>query len=87
MVSDENEIPVQDDKETADKDIKEEDTAEEPSNAEIAVNDDVKDEASDLKVAEDAEKLKGGKWKGFFHLPRMLMVCERWLAEMLEQAP
>ncbi|MDY3764850.1 MAG: AGE family epimerase/isomerase [Candidatus Ventricola sp.] len=31
--------------------------------------------------------LKGGKWKGFFHLPRMLMVCERWLAEMLEQAP
>lgn len=29
--------------------------------------------------------LKGGKWKGFFHLPRMLMVCERWLAEMLEQ--
>ena len=31
--------------------------------------------------------LKGGKWKGFFHLPRMLMVCERWLAEMQEQAP
>ena len=54
---------VQNDKETADKDIKEEDTAEEPSNAEIAVNDNVKDEESDLKVAEDAEKLKGGKWK------------------------
>ena len=62
-VQDENEISVQDDMETADKDIKEEDTAEEPSNAEIAVNSDVKDEASDLKVAEDAEKLKGGKWK------------------------
>ena len=29
--------------------------------------------------------LKGGKWKGFFHLPRMLMVCERWLNEMAEQ--
>lgn len=26
--------------------------------------------------------LKGGKWKGFFHLPRSLMLCERWLAEM-----
>lgn len=30
--------------------------------------------------------LKGGKWKGFFHLPRMLMVCEQWLAEMEAQA-
>ena len=29
--------------------------------------------------------LKGGKWKGFFHLPRMLMVCERWLNEMAEK--
>ena len=29
--------------------------------------------------------LKGGKWKGFFHLPRMLMLCERWLNEMAEQ--
>lgn len=23
--------------------------------------------------------LKGGKWKGFFHLPRTLMLCEKWL--------
>ena len=30
--------------------------------------------------------LKGGKWKGFFHLPRTLMVCEQWLAEMAEKA-
>lgn len=29
--------------------------------------------------------LKGGKWKGFFHLPRALMVCEGWLREMMEQ--
>lgn len=29
--------------------------------------------------------LKGGKWKGFFHLPRTLMVCEGWLREMMEQ--
>ncbi|MEG0639368.1 MAG: AGE family epimerase/isomerase [Clostridia bacterium] len=28
--------------------------------------------------------LKGGKWKGFFHLPRTLMVCEQWLAEMMK---
>ena len=35
----------------------------EPSEAEIAANDDVKDESSDLKVAADAEKLKSGKWK------------------------
>ena len=26
--------------------------------------------------------LKGGKWKGFFHLPRTLMLCERWLTDM-----
>ncbi|MFI3258086.1 MAG: AGE family epimerase/isomerase [Spirochaetales bacterium] len=26
--------------------------------------------------------LKGGKWKGFFHLPRMLMFCEQWLSEL-----
>jgi N-acylglucosamine 2-epimerase len=26
--------------------------------------------------------LKGGKWKGFFHLPRTLMACIDWLAEM-----
>ena len=35
----------------------------EPSEAEIAANDDVKDASSDLKVAADAEKLKSGKWK------------------------
>ena len=29
--------------------------------------------------------LKGGKWKGFFHLPRSLMVCEGWLKEMAEE--
>lgn len=29
--------------------------------------------------------LKGGKWKGFFHLPRALMVCEGWLREMMEE--
>jgi N-acylglucosamine 2-epimerase len=23
--------------------------------------------------------LKGGKWKGFFHLPRMLLVCGEWM--------
>jgi N-acylglucosamine 2-epimerase len=26
--------------------------------------------------------LKGGKWKGFFHLPRSLMLCEQWLRSM-----
>lgn len=30
--------------------------------------------------------LKGGKWKGFFHLPRMLMVCEQLLAQMEAEA-
>jgi N-acylglucosamine 2-epimerase len=25
---------------------------------------------------------KGGKWKGFFHLPRMLMACIDWFKEM-----
>ena len=35
----------------------------EPSEAESAANDDVKDASSDLKVAADAEKLKSGKWK------------------------
>ena len=28
--------------------------------------------------------LKGGKWKGFYHLPRMLYQCEQWLKEMME---
>lgn len=26
--------------------------------------------------------LKGGKWKGFFHVPRGLLACVRWLGEM-----
>ena len=26
--------------------------------------------------------LKGGKWKGFFHLPRALMLCEQWLGDL-----
>ena len=26
--------------------------------------------------------LKGGKWKGFFHLPRTLIECIDWLEEM-----
>ena len=30
-----------------------------------------------------ALSLKGGKWKGFYHLPRMLYQCEQWLGEML----
>ena len=29
-----------------------------------------------------ALSLKGGKWKGFFHVPRTLLNCSRWLAEM-----
>lgn len=37
------------------------------------------------RQGEPAFGLKGGKWKGFFHLPRMLMVCEGWLSEMMEQ--
>jgi N-acylglucosamine 2-epimerase len=28
---------------------------------------------------------KGGKWKGFFHLPRALMACIDWLREMENQ--
>lgn len=30
--------------------------------------------------------LKGGKWKGFYHLPRMLMTCEQWLSDMIKYA-
>jgi N-acylglucosamine 2-epimerase len=26
--------------------------------------------------------LKGGKWKGFFHVPRTLLTCARWLQQM-----
>lgn len=33
-----------------------------------------------------ATTLKGGKWKGFFHLPRTLMLCEQWLKEMEQTA-
>ena len=31
---------------------------------------------------EPALTLKGGKWKGFFHLPRALMLCSQWLNEI-----
>lgn len=31
---------------------------------------------------EVALSLKGGKWKGFFHVPRTLMTCIDWLREM-----
>ena len=34
------------------------------------------------RQGEPALSQKGGKWKGFFHLPRSLMVCIDWLAEM-----
>jgi len=30
--------------------------------------------------------LKGGKWKGFFHLPRALMLGEQWLSELSDEA-
>ncbi len=30
--------------------------------------------------------LKGGKWKGFYHLARMLMTCEQWLDDMIKYA-
>ncbi|MBL8966500.1 MAG: AGE family epimerase/isomerase, partial [Spirochaetaceae bacterium] len=31
---------------------------------------------------EVALTLKGGKWKGFFHIPRCLLACSGWLGEM-----
>ena len=34
------------------------------------------------RQGEVALTLKGGKWKGFFHLPRTLMACIDWLKEM-----
>ncbi|MDY0303218.1 MAG: AGE family epimerase/isomerase [Sphaerochaeta sp.] len=34
------------------------------------------------RQGEVASTLKGGKWKGFFHLPRMLYTCSGWLKEM-----
>jgi len=36
---------------------------------------------------EVALSLKGGKWKGFFHIPRALLECSRWLAEMAAACP
>jgi N-acylglucosamine 2-epimerase len=36
------------------------------------------------REGEVASTLKGGKWKGFFHLPRMLYTCSGWLKEMEE---
>ena len=34
------------------------------------------------RQGEPAFTQKGGKWKGFFHLPRTLMTCIDWLTEM-----
>lgn len=34
------------------------------------------------RQGEPALTQKGGKWKGFFHLPRALMTCIDWLSEM-----
>ncbi len=34
-----------------------------------------------------AMSLKGGKWKGLFHLPRALMECGSWLAQMEATCP
>jgi N-acylglucosamine 2-epimerase len=34
------------------------------------------------RQGEVASRLKGGKWKGFFHLPRMLYTCSGWLKDM-----
>ena len=34
------------------------------------------------RQGEPALTQKGGKWKGFFHLPRTLMVCIDWLKEL-----
>ena len=36
---------------------------------------------------EVALSLKGGKWKGFFHIPRALLECSRWLAQMAAACP
>jgi N-acylglucosamine 2-epimerase len=36
---------------------------------------------------EVALSLKGGKWKGMFHLPRALMECASWLGEMEASCP
>jgi len=31
---------------------------------------------------EPALSLKGGTWKGFFHVPRTQFACSRWLGQM-----
>lgn len=36
---------------------------------------------------EPAFTLKGGKWKGFFHIPRALMLCEQWLSGLRPDIP
>jgi len=36
---------------------------------------------------EVALTLKGGKWKGFFHVPRALLACMRWLEDMEAVCP
>jgi N-acylglucosamine 2-epimerase len=38
------------------------------------------------RQGEPALTQKGGKWKGFFHLPRALMACIGWLKEMENQS-
>jgi N-acylglucosamine 2-epimerase len=34
------------------------------------------------RSGEVAHTLKGGKWKGFFHIPRALQTCAGWLEDM-----
>lgn len=34
------------------------------------------------RTGEVAHTLKGGKWKGFFHVPRALQTCAGWLEDM-----
>ena len=34
------------------------------------------------RTGEVAHTLKGGKWKGFFHIPRALQTCVEWLDDM-----
>ena len=34
------------------------------------------------RTGELAHTLKGGKWKGFFHIPRALQTCVEWLDDM-----
>lgn len=39
------------------------------------------------RQGEPALTQKGGKWKGFYHLPRALYTCEQWLSEMADEYP